>query len=66
MLRISPSAAGRPGAVAGSRGEALAAAGSTPLAHAEEEGLALINGTGGMLGMLVLAAAAESVTGPLR
>jgi histidine ammonia-lyase len=37
--------------------EALAAAGITPLALAEKEGLALINGTDGMLGMLVLAAA---------
>ena len=37
-------------------GEALAAAGIAPLAYAEKEGLALINGTDGMLGMLVLAA----------
>ena len=37
--------------------EALAAAGITPLVLAEKEGLALINGTDGMLGMLVLAAA---------
>jgi len=37
-------------------GDALAAAGITPLAYAEKEGLALINGTDGMLGMLVLAA----------
>jgi histidine ammonia-lyase len=37
--------------------QALAAAGITPLALAEKEGLALINGTDGMLGMLVLAAA---------
>jgi histidine ammonia-lyase len=37
--------------------EALAAAGIAPLALAEKEGLALINGTDGMLGMLVLAAA---------
>ena len=37
--------------------EALAAAGITPLTLAEKEGLALINGTDGMLGMLVLAAA---------
>jgi histidine ammonia-lyase len=36
--------------------EALAAAGIEPLALAEKEGLALINGTDGMLGMLVLAA----------
>jgi histidine ammonia-lyase len=38
-------------------GDALAAAGITPLVLAEKEGLALINGTDGMLGMLVLAAA---------
>ncbi len=36
-------------------GEALAAAGITPLVLEEKEGLALINGTDGMLGMLVLA-----------
>jgi histidine ammonia-lyase len=36
--------------------DALAAAGITPIALAEKEGLALINGTDGMLGMLVLAA----------
>jgi histidine ammonia-lyase len=35
--------------------EALAAAGLAPVALAEKEGLALINGTDGMLGMLVLA-----------
>ncbi|GAA3810330.1 histidine ammonia-lyase [Nocardioides panacisoli] len=35
--------------------EALAAAGLTPVELAEKEGLALINGTDGMLGMLVLA-----------
>jgi histidine ammonia-lyase len=35
--------------------EALAAAGLTPLQLAAKEGLALINGTDGMLGMLVLA-----------
>jgi histidine ammonia-lyase len=35
--------------------EALAAAGITPVALEEKEGLALINGTDGMLGMLVLA-----------
>jgi len=35
--------------------EALAAAGITPIALQEKEGLALINGTDGMLGMLVLA-----------
>jgi histidine ammonia-lyase len=37
--------------------EALAAAGITPVVLAEKEGLALINGTDGMLGMLVLALA---------
>jgi histidine ammonia-lyase len=37
--------------------DALAAAGIQPLVLAEKEGLALINGTDGMLGMLVLAAA---------
>jgi histidine ammonia-lyase len=37
--------------------EALAAAGIVPVVLAEKEGLALINGTDGMLGMLVLAAA---------
>ena len=36
---------------------ALAAAGLTPVTLAEKEGLALINGTDGMLGMLVLAIA---------
>lgn len=35
--------------------EALAAAGITPLGLVEKEGLALLNGTDGMLGMLVLA-----------
>src|SRR5205085_2406699 len=38
-------------------GAALAAAGLAPVVLAEKEGLALINGTDGMLGMLVLAAA---------
>ncbi|MBK6870201.1 MAG: histidine ammonia-lyase [Kineosporiaceae bacterium] len=38
-------------------GEALAAAGLIPLTLAAKEGLALINGTDGMLGMLVLALA---------
>ena len=38
-------------------GEALAAAGITPVEYREKEGLALINGTDGMLGMLVLALA---------
>ncbi|MHA3684378.1 histidine ammonia-lyase [Leucobacter sp. HY1910] len=37
--------------------DALAAAGITPLVLAEKEGLALINGTDGMLGMLCLALA---------
>jgi histidine ammonia-lyase len=37
--------------------EALAAAGIQPVVLAEKEGLALINGTDGMLGMLVLAIA---------
>ncbi len=36
--------------------EALAAAGITPVELAEKEGLALINGTSGMLGMLLMAA----------
>jgi histidine ammonia-lyase len=36
-------------------GEALPAHGLTPIVLAEKEGLALINGTDGMLGMLVLA-----------
>jgi histidine ammonia-lyase len=38
-------------------GEALAAAGIEPVVLAEKEGLALINGTDGMLGMLVLSLA---------
>ncbi|OIV36224.1 histidine ammonia-lyase [Mangrovactinospora gilvigrisea] len=38
-------------------GEALAAAGITPVELSAKEGLALINGTDGMLGMLLLAAA---------
>lgn len=38
-----------------SGGDALAAAGIAPVVLAEKEGLALINGTDGMLGMLVLA-----------
>jgi histidine ammonia-lyase len=37
-------------------GEALRAAGIEPVELAEKEGLALINGTDGMLGMLILAA----------
>jgi len=40
-----------------SGGEALAEAGITPVEYREKEGLALINGTDGMLGMLVLALA---------
>ena len=40
-----------------SAAEALAAAGLSPVRLAEKEGLALINGTDGMLGMLVLALA---------
>ncbi len=38
-----------------SAADALAAAGITPIALREKEGLALINGTDGMLGMLVMA-----------
>ena len=38
-------------------GQALAAAGLRPVVLAEKEGLALINGTDGMLGMLLLACA---------
>jgi histidine ammonia-lyase len=41
---------------AGPAAAALAAAGIEPLVLAEKEGLALINGTDGMLGMLILAA----------
>ena len=47
----------RVGGREGSAGEALAAAGITPVTLAEKEGLALSNGPDGMLGMLVLAAA---------
>ncbi|WP_139416060.1 histidine ammonia-lyase [Agromyces laixinhei] len=43
------------GGVATDAASALAAAGITPLHLAEKEGLALINGTDGMLGMLALA-----------
>jgi histidine ammonia-lyase len=39
----------------GSASDALAAAGITPIVLREKEGLALINGTDGMLGMLILA-----------
>lgn len=51
LVRVSsdPNAAPVPAA------EALAAAGIEPLVLAEKEGLALINGTDGMLGMLCLA-----------
>ncbi|WP_154792449.1 histidine ammonia-lyase [Occultella kanbiaonis] len=45
-----------PDGVAAPAGEALARAGLAPVVLAEKEGLALINGTDGMLGMLVLAA----------
>jgi len=45
-------------------GEALAAAGLGPIELAEKEGLALINGTDGMLGMLCLAI--EDLTGLVR
>src|SRR5437764_152539 len=38
-------------------GEALRAAGIEPVVLAEKEGLALVNGTDGMLGMLLLALA---------
>jgi histidine ammonia-lyase len=38
-------------------GDALAAAGLAPIVLAEKEGLALLNGTDGMLGMLVMAIA---------
>ena len=48
---------GRPRACSRPAAEALAAAGLAPVALAEKEGLALINGTDGMLGMLVLALA---------
>ncbi|MGI8720671.1 MAG: histidine ammonia-lyase [Geodermatophilaceae bacterium] len=45
------------GGVAQSAAQALACAGLTGLTLAEKEGLALINGTDGMLGMLLMAAA---------
>lgn len=48
---VGPDGVQRPAA------EALAAAGIDPLTLVEKEGLALINGTDGMLGMLVLALA---------
>lgn len=47
-------AEGRPGDLA-EASDALAAAGIAPVTLVEKEGLALINGTDGMLGMLVLA-----------
>ncbi|GAA3168707.1 histidine ammonia-lyase [Blastococcus jejuensis] len=46
-----------PGGVLRPAAEALAAAGLEPVQLAEKEGLALVNGTDGMLGMLVLALA---------
>ncbi|AXH96472.1 histidine ammonia-lyase [Ornithinimicrobium avium] len=69
MVRVGPPAGApqwsdqpaQPGQVPGVVGEAtpaaeaLAAAGLTPVVLEEKEGLALINGTDGMLGMLVLA-----------
>src|SRR3954471_8885448 len=45
------------GGARGAAADALAAAGIEPVVLAEKEGLALINGTDGMLGMLVLAIA---------
>ncbi len=50
-VRVSPD----PHAVPVPAADALAAAGIAPVVLAEKEGLALINGTDGMLGMLVLA-----------
>jgi histidine ammonia-lyase len=46
-----------PDGVVGPAGELLAAAGITPVQLREKEGLALLNGTDGMLGMLVMAVA---------
>ncbi|TCK21808.1 histidine ammonia-lyase [Pseudonocardia endophytica] len=43
--------------VRGPAGPALAAAGLTPVVPVEKEGLALVNGTDGMLGMVMLACA---------
>lgn len=54
QVRVAGSA---PDAAPTDAAEALAAAGITPLVLAEKEGLALINGTDGMLGMLCLALA---------
>jgi histidine ammonia-lyase len=48
-------AAQEPSGIVGPAAEALAEAGIEPLTLVEKEGLALINGTDGMLGMLVLA-----------
>ncbi|SIN87389.1 histidine ammonia-lyase [Agromyces cerinus] len=53
-VRVSTSSTGEAGAPTDAS-SALAAAGITPLHLAEKEGLALINGTDGMLGMLALA-----------
>ncbi|WP_211978334.1 histidine ammonia-lyase [Brevibacterium sp. W7.2] len=44
-----------PDGVAGPADEILAQAGITPVTLAEKEGLALVNGTDGMLGMLIMA-----------
>ena len=55
-VRVNTGRAGAAGAETPAL-EALAAAGIEPLVLREKEGLALINGTDGMLGMLVLAAA---------
>src|SRR5699024_2765637 len=44
-----------PDGVAGPADEVLKAAGITPVTLAEKEGLALVNGTDGMLGMLIMA-----------
>jgi histidine ammonia-lyase len=56
-VRVRAGHAGQPAGTLMPAGEALAAAGIEPVVLAEKEGLALINGTDGMLGMLVLAAA---------
>ncbi len=55
VLVIDPVSPGATGETV-SAAEALAAASVTPLELREKEGLALINGTDGMLGMLLLAA----------
>ncbi len=54
-LETSASRTPRPASGLMSAADALAAAGITPLRLGEKEGLALINGTDGMLGMLALA-----------